>query len=383
MLEGIVTRLNTNYIISTFIPALGFVLISITIFEPIVPASISKQLPLAPESFSQSNVSTLLILILTLILGFILSGLMIFFYKVTEGYYILVRFPVFRQHHQQEAIRLKKQIHTLEELLRVSKTRRISKSSEEVLKDKIYYLKSVYEQKYPPEIGAVLPTRFGNILRAAETHARTRYGMDAVPMWPRLTHVIPESYYQRVQQANNSLAFLVNCMVLSCLLAVFCLMASGYQYFVWNYAEGKYAEWLLEHGDGEVDKNDVPVAEPVYFVEINLSERMQTIYQQRAALYLLVFGFFLTMALFFYNASLTTVFQYGEMIRSSYDLFRFDLLRQLRLPMPENLETEYRDWRMLSELIAIGHSGGKKKINPDYAHYASQETTSEEQAEST
>jgi hypothetical protein len=43
---------------------------------------------------------------------------------------------------------------------------------------------------YPPA-GAILPTKLGNILRAAEYRAGSRYGLDAITAWPRLTRSSP------------------------------------------------------------------------------------------------------------------------------------------------------------------------------------------------
>jgi Ca2+/Na+ antiporter len=374
-MEGIIARFGSNYIISTFIPSLGFILIAITIFEPIFPESITKKIPLTTNIFSESAA---FILILTIILGFVLSSLVIFFFKITEGYYILVRFPFWRKHHQREAQKLKNQIKLLQDLLTKAQNRQLNGEKIQTLKDKIYYLQSVYDQKYPQKIEAILPTRFGNILRAAETHANNRYGIDAVPMYPRLVHVIPESHHQRVQQANNSVSFLINCMVLSCLLALICLFASTYQYTVWRYAETEYKKLQMPETDETSDDNsngaslpaeDIElVAEPVYFLKVDLSDRMRTIYGQRVGLYLLASLVFLLGGSFFYYTSLTTVFQYGEMIRSSYDLFRFDLLKQFRVAPPEDLSEEYDKWRVLSELIAIGQSGSEIGINIFYDH---------------
>lgn len=369
-MESILTKLGTNYIISTFIPSLGFVLISIVIFEPIIPQSIAQKFPLTTDIFSESAA---LVLVLTIIFGFVLSGLMIFFYKITEGYYLLTRFSYWRKRHQREAQKLKKQILTIQKLLTRAKAKKASTEILSSLRRRIYYLQSVYEQKYPHNIDAILPTRFGNILRAAETHANTRYGIDAVPMWPRLSHVIPESHMQRVQQSNNSLAFLVNCMVLAWLLGLMCLLAAGYQFTVWQYAEKNYDNLQTQNivdGETEIESqeevNITSEVKPLYFVTIDLSPEMQLIYCQRAGLYLFGFIIFLIGGIFFYNASLTTVFQYGEMIRSSYDLFRLDLFKQFKVPLPGDLAEEFEKWRVISELIAIGHAGSRVKINLNY-----------------
>ncbi|MEU6719612.1 hypothetical protein ABZ897_49830 [Nonomuraea sp. NPDC046802] len=56
---------------------------------------------------------------------------------------------------------------------------------------------SAYERlylRYPLPGEPVLPTRLGNLLRSAEDYPRTRYGIDAVLVWPRLFPLLPTSF---------------------------------------------------------------------------------------------------------------------------------------------------------------------------------------------
>lgn len=46
--------------------------------------------------------------------------------------------------------------------------------------------------RYPEDGGRIMPTRLGNILRAAEDRAGGRYGLDTVTFWPRLYPFLPE-----------------------------------------------------------------------------------------------------------------------------------------------------------------------------------------------
>jgi len=48
------------------------------------------------------------------------------------------------------------------------------------------------ELQHLPQAGSLLPTAFGNALRAAEEYVRSRYGLDPVVVWPRLWLLLSE-----------------------------------------------------------------------------------------------------------------------------------------------------------------------------------------------
>jgi hypothetical protein len=56
-----------------------------------------------------------------------------------------------------------------------------------------------------PELGRLLPTRLGNILRAAEDHCAAKYGLDAIICWPRLWLLLPEATKTELSQARQQL----------------------------------------------------------------------------------------------------------------------------------------------------------------------------------
>jgi len=58
---------------------------------------------------------------------------------------------------------------------------------------------------YPLVNDRVLPTRLGNILRAAEDHALERYEINAVVVWPRLYVVLPDPFVAAIAAAKTPL----------------------------------------------------------------------------------------------------------------------------------------------------------------------------------
>lgn len=61
----------------------------------------------------------------------------------------------------------------------------------------------------PRDADDILPTRLGDILRAAETRPRQRFGLDPVLLWPRLWLLLPENVRSDLSAARARLDSLV------------------------------------------------------------------------------------------------------------------------------------------------------------------------------
>ncbi|MFJ9207843.1 hypothetical protein [Streptomyces sp. NPDC102264] len=77
---------------------------------------------------------------------------------------------------------------------------------------------------YPLPGMPVLPTRLGNVLRGAEDYPRTRYGIDAVLVWPRLFPLLPASF---TAAFASSRARLDAALAATALSGVFTVAATG------------------------------------------------------------------------------------------------------------------------------------------------------------
>jgi hypothetical protein len=149
---------------------------------------------------------------------------------------------------------------------------------------------------FPPDPSVLLPTRLGNVLRAAESRAGEPYGLDAVVAWPRLYPLLPEPVRAIVDDQRDGLDLAARfCAVFAAAAAVSAglLVASGW--------------WLL-----------VPAA-------------------------------WVTLAFLSYRGAITAAVAYGEGIRAAIDLHRFDLLTALHLPLPATLEQE----RAINEQLSL------------------------------
>lgn len=335
-MSSFLDKLGRNFLIATFIPSLGFVFILSHIFSPILPFQIKDSVAylLTNEAVSENNQiwgTATFIFVLTLLLGYTLRGLETFIYKTLEGYY-LFRSSRWRKRQRKKALRrltyikaIDKHISYLQEVITHDPYNKKLGQQLDRYVQKSHNLKAEYRQDYPPQPQYIMPTRFGNILRAAEHYPEERYKMNAVTAWPRLIYAIDPDYYNQIDQSNNGLAFVVNSMVLSALLALMCLIASIHQFMVW----------------GLTKSYEISLNSPQVLVEFGW-------------LYLGGVVFFMGVAYFFYNASLPAAKQYGNMIRSAYDLFRFDLRKQLRLPLPADSDEDRQSWERWSEFVAVG-----------------------------
>jgi hypothetical protein len=69
-----------------------------------------------------------------------------------------------------------------------------------------------------PGAGRLLPTRFGNAIRSFEDYSLTMYGLDDIAGWPRLLGVLPKDYVRYVDEAKAQTDFWVNVWCAAALL---------------------------------------------------------------------------------------------------------------------------------------------------------------------
>jgi hypothetical protein len=69
-------------------------------------------------------------------------------------------------------------------------------------------------EEFPPLNQAVMPTSFGNVIRAFESYPLVTYGVDGVPAWTRLASVVPEEFAAGLEDARAQVNFLVNLLYL-------------------------------------------------------------------------------------------------------------------------------------------------------------------------
>jgi len=161
-------------------------------------------------------------------------------------------------------------------------------------------------------VAGVRPTTLGNIIGAIWAYPFTRYGIDAVGAWPPLQHVIPEKYYPTVEDARISYDFAVMTAFLSGVFGVGWL---------------GLGLWLWWNGTGCWPPPPGPFVATVAGVLGAIVMRLVAVEAARS---------------------------FGAVFRTCFDLFRFDLLKKLSIPIPKNLEEERTAWSSLNQVLSYG-----------------------------
>jgi hypothetical protein len=374
-LSSAVHKMGSNFLVAAFVPAMGFVVMSTLAFQPILPKELTDRFG---AGFVQT---TVYVLLFTTMLGFTLYTLSTYIYKAFEGYTFILSMdtPLRRAALQRQRRRIRKIEFELKqvkkELMRIEK--KLSFTSEDTfttkwhkkrreryelrqkfLKDRQYGLIAFRNENFPPAAHLVLPTRFGNILKASEMYPG-RYGIDAVPIWDRLAHVIPPGGGEddlggmsMIDDANNQCLFLLNTTLLAVIFTFLSILAVVYEgVLLW------------------ANSNSVQL---LSFMPTNLEKYL---YMEAMGIYFVLALFAASTAWFFYKASLLNVSEFGAHIRVAYDLYRSRLLKQLNLPLPPTLEIERLTWRALSDFFVGGDELGEVDLN--FYYYEKQNAQTE------
>ena len=166
--------------------------------------------------------------------------------------------------------------------------------------------------------GAIAATAFGNVGESMQHYAFSRYRINLAVFWSRLQPLVQQhkEFYAGLQDAKVQLDFMVVCVFLS-----------AFSTAVWLVVLPIWASvgWLL--------------------------------------LAVVVLGPLLSRL--FYLAATENYVAFGELVRSSVDLYRFDLLDALHVARPRSLRDERVLWDALRRVSAAGQEG----VDLSYRHH--------------
>ena len=159
------------------------------------------------------------------------------------------------------------------------------------------------ERRAYPRILPLLPTRLGNLLRAAEEHPQARYGLVTGVVWPHLWLILPEQARKDIAEAREHLNAAVRLCIWGLLFPVWLILA----------LHGPYAP---------------------------LPSSVNLAWLSTAAINVLIGGWPLFVGILMmwwgYRRALVAAQVYGDLLRAAFDLYRDDLYDALKWPKGED-----------------------------------------------
>ena len=223
----------------------------------------------------------------------------------------------------------------------VSRWRRAKKRNQQRLQEANKKLRSLFERMRPPEASEkalwaygelrreiirelptsereVLPTAFGNAIKAFEIYPLDVYGVDAVPMWLRLVTVIPKGFQDQIQDLRNQVDFLVNASVFAIGVAVAAL-AAALMRMPWAGLLDRSGPW--------------PVIGMYPWIE------------------LVVIGVALMLSRGFYRSAVARVPAWGDLVMAAFDCYLPALATQLGYTLPVTTKKRRAFWTAFGHMV--------------------------------
>ena len=338
--NSLIRDIGRSYIVSSMLPAAFFIALGVFIYRANIPQLLS--IPILSDKYSAS----LYFLFAGLIMwaGFALYSMVNWTVRFYEGYYLLgwmkkvLVFLFFGREY-------KKKTKYIERVLQAKKNRPVG--WEEIIDENYNQAWSDFsdaELSIPLRADDLMPTRLGNVLRASEQYPE-KYGLTAgIETWSRLATLLPPNMANALEEKNNNMLFLLNSSLLSYFMGVFA-----------------FGTW----GICKINQSCSTTLGIVraFGVKDGLSSYLKGFAENE---YLLLGCFWILVGYILYVLSIPVAKTIGLLIRSSFDLYRFDLLKQLNYSIPSTFSQERKAWGKISDFIVTGGSLGTIPLEIEY-----------------
>ena len=325
-LGSFVKDIGRAFFVTSFIPAAFFGSIGVLIFGDFIPKIFIQRI-ISQDTYFGGQ--WLLFIIFVVWIAICLFSVLDWTYRVYEGYY----FPRILKKILEKSLRYWQEKET-------GKIRQALEYKQKFPDDIQGYRANYYEDAkiqyenieriIPIYSDLVMPTRFGNIMLTAEVYPKEKYEMNSIALWTRLIHVLPIQFKEILEEKSEHIIFLLNSSLMSYVI--------GFVAFLIGIL-GVPCELIK----GAIICESIFEGQSKFFASGLL---------RLSSINYLIFGlFFLVAGYIIYRLALPAAEAFGLLIRSAFDLYRFDLLRQMNYPIPGTLEYEKDIWRKLSEYL--------------------------------
>jgi len=312
MIDKIPDLLDKKFAVGFFLPFLLFLVLSISVFEGYdIQNQISAGKLTAQESFfnlfEKNSLEILanasLVVLFSWIGGIILVAINRELIRFAEGYGDRNPLKMLQPIEDFWFKRLQNRIDSLEKEL--DKHEEENRDFPDSLKQERRIKHTLRVERFPCR-PPLLPTSFGNVMRAFEQYPRTMYGVDAIISWERLLSVIPGDYRDFMDDAKSHVNFWLNIWyLLFVLLFEYLALAFHYRFSLFSWP------WQL--------------------------------------LFALIL--FFTALWFSFSRTVASAQRYGKFVKSAFDLYLPDLRRALHFKSPTSDEEARKQWQSFNQAI--------------------------------
>jgi hypothetical protein len=309
---------DRNFVIGFFLPALLLVLAAAYTFPELAWLGDVRAVK------SDKALTDLIYLVLGVwLVAILLIALVYFEYRILEGYLPPLSWMTWLKRRNQqefdgltaEKARMYREWGEQREQYPVSEQQRLDSIGVKLI------------ASFPPSRHDIMPTRFGNAIRAFEFYPKVVYGADSISLWPRLVSVVSKDFQGAVSDARAPVDFFVNTCVLALLFGL-CALGKLVFLLVW-----------AAHSAAADAVPSLAVAAAIAFVVAGVA----------------------------YWWAILNVANWGDLVKSAFDCYLPALGKQLGYVLPDTHEERRTFWTAFSRLATyeIPLTPGKWKFVAD------------------
>jgi uncharacterized repeat protein (TIGR01451 family) len=320
ILSAISGQFSKNLILGTFLPVVLFVVLSLIFIVPLFPSDWPL---LKPIMGLGTEGKVIVVSFIAIVIAGLLFNLNISILRLYEGYPWLEswigRWLVKRQEQQFVMARSQRLgLRTLTRELRKDKkdAKLVSK-----LSARLSQVGRQMNNEFPSRPTLLLPTRLGNVIRSFEEYPERQYSIGAITLWPRLIAKIDKEYAVIMDDSKTSFDFMLNLSLLSAITGLV-IIVGGLARFppsnLFSVAGSMSPRWTIA----------------IWVVTLC--------------------GFFL-LSYVAYLGAISAAGAWGAKVKSAFDLYRNELLKQLGYDrLPPTLKEERDLWDAISLQMIYG-----------------------------
>jgi uncharacterized repeat protein (TIGR01451 family) len=319
ILSAISGQFSKSLILGTFMPVLLFVILNLLFVLPYLPND-----PQVLQQISEVNTRAVLgIMFVTVVLTGLLYNLNIPIIRFYEGYtWQGSKIGQWRTGRYEKELRPMLELRPRVQDAQDAMIRRVKGETKpeilETIETQMESLNSIRSKLGKnlsedfPGLTSVLPTKLGNVIRSFESYPQRQYNMAGITLYPRLIAKVDKEYLEQIDNAKSSFDFMINCSVLSGVLALAVLVV-GLLFPGVLSAPGLVIYWLVK----------------------------------------IFLFFFICWA--FYASSIGRASEWGDLVKGAFDLYRWKLLEQFGFERtPATMEEERILWGSISAQMIFG-----------------------------